>query len=322
MFQVKKKVVVAAWKPQMKRRFKYYDYILIAVSLISIAVYSAVKLVKRKRLRLPARMMIATLFALFGALICFAFVTTPAGTDTVGCMVLAAFTQFFFLSSLTWSNSIAISIVRSLCSLRITSQSKSTLIIYSLYSFGLPLVCTLLTLTLSQLSAYEFYNEVYETKVICFLGDETVLYALFLGPIYALVVANIVITIIVMVKIAGSGRVGATHDRNRTKKHALSCFKVSLCLGSGWVLLFLATMYDGLWPVMQVFVELQGFLVVVANSISWSCVTALQSCSYFGSSESQTGVTNSQNRPSLTAQTTLLDTNGVCDTDQGDIELK
>ena len=217
------------------------------------------------------------LAALFGALICFAFITTPVGRDVIGCQALAALNQFFFLSTLTWSNSMAISIYRSLHSLRLASSSKRTFILYNLYSFGLPFVLTLLAFILSKVKSIDFKSKIYDFEVICFLFEKIVIYSLFLVPVYILIISNIIIGVAVMVKVARSGKVGATKDRNRLKKSIICCLKVSFCLGLGWVLLFVALIHPSIWQVMQVFVELQGVFIVAANIVGLGCIRTVKS---------------------------------------------
>lgn len=232
---------------------------------------------KKKTMRLPEKMMLALLSSLFGALLCFAFVTTPAGGNALACKSLAGLTQFLFLSSLAWSNAMAISIAKSLTSMHIRNDSVKSFILFSLYALGLPLFCTLATLTLSEIKSYKFYNEVYETDVICFMGDFVTLIVFFLAPAYILILLNFCIGVFVMMKVMRSGDIGAHRDKNRMKKHVITCFKVSACLGLSWIFLLVATFEDSLWPAMQVSVELQGVILVIANSISWKCLSKFKS---------------------------------------------
>ena len=281
--QVKKITTTVVQRPRTKSDFYLYDYILIGLSLAAILGYLIYVLIaKKKAFSLPDKLMISLLISLFGALICFAFVTTPSGRDMVGCKVLAALTQFFFLSSLTWSNSMAISIVRKVHTLQRSSKSNTPFILYSLYSFGLPFICTVVTFILSKLQIQAFTENVYEVEVICFLGETIIIYSLFLAPAYILIITNFIIGITLMVKVSRSGRIGASQDKNRLKKNIITCFKVSACLGFSWAWLFVTTFYEDLFPVMQVFIELQGLLIVVANLLSWKCLNSVKSLSIAG----------------------------------------
>ena len=295
--QVKKTTTTIVENQRRKREFRIHDFIFISISLLAISIYLIFLLVKRKQLRLPDKMMMSLLLSLFGALICFAFVTTPTGRDILGCEILAGFTQFFFLSSLTWSNAMAISIAKSIYSLKLTRASNTSFILYSVYSFGVPLVCVLTTYILSVLEIEAFKRKVYETEVVCFLGDIIIIYSLFLAPVYLLIILNCFIGVIVMVKVSKSGKIGASQDKNRTKKNVISCFKISTCLGLGWVLLFAATIVPELWPIMQVFVELQGFFIVIANVVGWNCLNAVKTLTLsltMDKSEAATGQSSSQ----------------------------
>ncbi|XP_067948847.1 uncharacterized protein [Watersipora subatra] len=271
---------------KMKERSKFhlYDFILIGLSLSAIIFYLIYLMIfKRKQLTTADKMMIALLVSLFGALICFAFITTPQVTDLIGCQLLAALTQFFFLSSLTWSNSMAISIVRTLHTFLLHRQSRLEFLCYIIYSFGLPLACTSITYLLSTADIHTFTKGVYETEVLCFIGEIIVLYALFLAPVYILLLLNFVLGATAIVKVSKSGNVGSSQDKNRMKKQIISGFKLTVSLGLGWVLLFFVTLFDTLqpqnssvlWKTMQVFVELQGVLIVISNLIGWKCLQSI-----------------------------------------------
>ena len=251
-----------------------HDYILSAISCLAIIgyiIYLVIK--KRKRLRLPDQMMIFLLASLLGALVCFVTITVPAGGDAAGCVLLAAMTQYFFLCSLTWSNAIAISITRSLYVVRLLSQrSPKHIILYVVYAFGVPLVLTITTFGLSRVPYIPgFKSPVYRMEGICFLDELIIFYALFLVPVYILVITNIIIGIIAMFRVSKSGKIGLSQDRDRLTKTIITCFKLSVCLGLGWFLLLIATFYSSLWVVVQVFVELQGLFIVTVNFISWKC---------------------------------------------------
>lgn len=257
-----------------------HDYTLIAISLISITGYVIFLVLKRRKLHnLPDQMMLALLITLFGGLVCFALIAVPAGRDSIGCRMLAAVTQFLFLSSLTWSNSIAISITRSLFTMRLISKSKKSIIIYTMYSLGFPLLCVLITFGLSTVDIATFNAPVYRNRPVCFLHEQITMYTLFLVPIYLLIGANIILGMLVIAKVAGSGRIGSTKDKNKLKKNVITCFKISCSLGLGWVFLFAATFYDPLFDVFQVFIEIQGLLVVLANVVGWKCLNKVKSLS-------------------------------------------
>ena len=80
-----------------------------------------------------------------------------------------------------------------------------------------------------------------------------------------------------MVKVSKSGNVGESPNRCRVKKNILTCLKVSIFLGLGWVLVFPALYFKEVWPIMQVVIELQGFFIVIAQHISWKCVQTVRS---------------------------------------------
>jgi len=133
-------------------------------------------------------------------------------------------------------------------------------------------------LSVSQLS---LSKDIYSDAGVCFLGDTTIQLALYLVPIYILIVANCIIGIVVMVKIFHTSTAALKQDKVRLKKNIITCFKVSICLGLGWILLFAATASndDLVWLIMQIFIETQGVLIAGANLISWNCVTSIKTWS-------------------------------------------
>jgi len=267
--------------PGPKLPFGIYDYILLSASLLAIVCnIILIVLKKEKPLSLPDIMMVSLLTCLFGALLCFALINLPIEKNEAGCEAIAAITQFFFLASLTWSNSMAISIVRSLYSLRLVSRSYRPFVLYSVYALGLPLVCTMITYILSA-SQLSISQDIYSDAGVCFLGDVTTQLVLYLVPIYILIVTNCIIGIVVMVKIFTTSTAALKQDKVRLKKNIITCFKVSICLGLGWILLFAATASDDdlVWLMMQIFVESQGVLIAGANLISWNCVTFIKTWS-------------------------------------------
>ncbi|XP_067948532.1 uncharacterized protein [Watersipora subatra] len=257
--------------------FAVHDFVLIGCSLVSILLYFLyLMFVKRKALKTADKMMIALLISLFGALLCFSFIKTPAATDPFSCRVVAALNQFFFLASHTWSNSIAISVLKSIRTVSLHKQSKSQLPLYALYSFGFPFICVLTTYFLSISGIRTFTESVYETEALCFLGEAVIMYCLFLVPIYILIICNFAIGFVIMVKVRKSGNVRSSQNSNRSKRNMITCIKVSCSLGLGWILLFIADFHDGLWIIMQAFIELQGVLIVACNLVGWNCLNNLK----------------------------------------------
>ncbi|XP_067947983.1 uncharacterized protein [Watersipora subatra] len=257
--------------------FSTLDYIFLTTSLVAIFGYLVyLCLTKKRSWHLADKMIIALLFSLLGALTCFAMSMTPVGQQKYACSFLAGLTQFFFLSTLTWSSSMAMSIFKSLSRLRARCHSTKVFSYYALYSFGVPSCCTIIAHILSRLDIDALNGQVYQTKSICFLGHKFVLYPLFLLPIYILIISNVSIAIVVMSKVAKSGHIGASQDKFRTQKNILSCVKVSLCLGLGWIFLFVASLWDVFWPIMQAFVELQGVLLVISNLFTWNCIQKIK----------------------------------------------
>lgn len=275
-------------------KLETYDYILVGISLLATLVYGVWVLIRKKK-NIAVLIQLSLLFTLFGSLLCYSLATIPAGKNNIGCQLLAAMYQFLFLSSMFWVNTLAISIIRTLFSLKsVSSASKRIYIFYSVYAFGVPLIITLITYVLSQEQENidSFTRPVYREKFICFLQESIVIYALFLAPVYLLIAVNVVLCIACMVIVNRSAVMGS-NDKARAKKNAVTCIKLCISLGLGWSLLFVYLVVPGIWPVMQVFVELQGLLIVLSYIITWKCVCGIRTSvsEHYSSKEAQSKAT-------------------------------
>ncbi|XP_067949616.1 uncharacterized protein [Watersipora subatra] len=274
---VKDIVNVTRTRKSQRGEFADYEYAFIGLSLTSIILYLIfLAVTKRNRFTIADKMMVGLLVSIFGASISFAFIVTPSPDDVIGCSLVGYLTQFFFLASLTWSNSLTISILKTLHTLSVHRESKWQMLFYTLYSFGFPLLCVIITYILSRTDIEAFEDGVLDSEFLCFIGEIIVLYALFLGPAYALMLFNIIAGIIIMAKVTKSGNIGSSKDKNRFIRKAVSCLKISLLLGLGWILLPLAIAFDPVWSAVQVYVELQGVFIVIGNLIGWSCLRKLK----------------------------------------------
>jgi len=258
--------------------FEVYDYILATASLLSITSYVTYLLLRKRKLHLPDVMMICLLLLLFMAILCFILITVPVGRNRIGCEALAALVQYFFLASCLWGNAWAFKITKTLYSLSLDHVRLSSLKFYALYAMGCPLVFVLVGVVLSKFKITAFTHPVYREELICFLHEKITLYVTFLIPMYASIIVNVTLAIISIVRVVRSGDSIAV-GKNRKRKNVITVIKLSLCLGVGWVFLFIATATGdaGWYLYMQIFVELQGVLVVLANLLGWNCLTSVKS---------------------------------------------
>ena len=257
-------------------RIGTHDYVLIALSLLCILVYSSYIIIRdRKRMKTPELMMLSLLITLFGALVAFSIANIPTG---LGCRVLTAMIQFLFLSVLFWSSAIGINITYTIYRMRPVSSSFKKYLRCCVYTQGIPLLLVLITFGLSEAYKDDSDFKVYREGQFCFIQQEEVIYGLFLGPVYFAVLSNISLCVACIIKVQKSMGVAA-HDKNRWKKNVITCFKLSATLGVSWIFLLFITAfpYNGvLADIFQIVIELQGVLVVAANVLSWKCFTKAQ----------------------------------------------
>ena len=222
-------------------------------------------------------MMISLLFTLFTSLVFFSVSTIPAGGDMTACRAIAAMNQFLFLATFTWTNALAIDITYTIYSFGSKSKAKLRYIGYLLYALGLPLLLTLITFGLHEEQAnLNLSRTVYRENYLCFLNDSTVIYSLFLAPMYFLIFINIILCIACILRVTRKIEI-ASNDKDRTKKNVITCIKLSTCLGLGWVLLYVSLVFEEVWPIVLAFIELQGVFIVTANMIGWDCIKKIKS---------------------------------------------
>jgi len=254
--------------------------VLISLSVGSILTYIVWICYRVNRIKFATLVTLSVLVTFLGSTLCYALSTVPAGKDYVGCEAISALYQFFFLSSIAWTNSLAGDITVTIFSYRVQSKPLKRYFKFAVYGFGFPLLLTLITVLLSEGQKAErilvFAERVYRQEDICFLQEVIIVYSMFLGPIYFLILVNIILCVLAIQKIMRSGNI-SNSDKNKFKKKIISCFKLSLCLGLGWIFLFGALVMPSLWPALQIFVESQGMLVVLGDIINWNCINRLGS---------------------------------------------
>lgn len=241
-------------------------------------------LVRWKTMGIPDLLMFCILVCVFGALLSYAVADVPAGRDLIGCQALAAAQQFLFLSTFFWSNALGINITYTIFSFKAVSVSKKRRFCWSfVYAVSAPALLTLITyiLSLQEDGIEHFKSPVYREGFFCFIEESIVLYSLFLGPVYVVIMANFCMCTACIVRIK-RGLGVTSNDKDRWKKNIVTCVKLSICLGVGWVLFFFVTIFTdnrSLFMCMQIFIEIQGILVVMANVVTWSCIIKVKSYS-------------------------------------------
>ncbi|XP_067948892.1 uncharacterized protein [Watersipora subatra] len=248
-----------------------HDYIFISLSLLSLLGYVIWMLVNWKKRASTKLIQITLLVNHFIALV-FWSTSTLATSSSAACVAVAFFIQYFFLTSITWTNVIAIDITWTIYRVSSSSRSMRKYLVYSIYAFGLPLA---LSLTTFALSFYEkdlnLNTSVYRLEHLCFILNEAVIYSLFIGPLVFIVVVNIALCVACFVRVNKKVNISST-DKDRTTKNAITCIKLSVVFGIGWMCLFF-----GVYDIVLAFVELQGVLLVLAHLISWSCLKKFKS---------------------------------------------
>jgi len=227
-------------------------------------------------------MIIILLICIFGATLLFAL--SPLMTaNLIGCKVIAGLIQFFYISTVTWSNVIGINIYRMVITVTAADRSdKKSLLLYGVYAFGIPLGLTVAAGIVDALNASSL--PIYRTSGLCFLNSGNIPYllGLFLVPIYAGSLIGIICGSLSMGQVMKSPII-SSNDEHRSKRNALTCIKMALVLGFTWVLFpFLlieptnSPAAIGYSRFVMVILDLQGLFVVIATVVTWSCLRRCQ----------------------------------------------
>ena len=262
------------------KEVQFYNYALLSLSGIFIIANIVYIITRYRRARLTELLMLCFLISLLCALLFYAIgVVSSLGGQihVMACEAIAALLQFFFLSTMTWASAFAYNVTNAVFANQLISNSCKTFKYYAMYGLGTPFLLTLITAVLSQISQFDI--QVYQhwsLSTDCFLHNENVRLALFLIPIYMMITANVIMTILCIQKIVRSGSIQSS-ETDRNMKKTVTILKLTICLGSGYILLFFAYMGTDqtLWTVFNIFVEIQGVLVVCANITSWSCLSRM-----------------------------------------------
>ena len=254
-----------------------YNYVLLSLSGIFIIANIVYIITLYRTARLTELLMLCFLISLLCALLFYAIgVVSSIGGQihVIACEAIAAMLQFFFLSTMTWISIFAYSITHAVFANKLISSDCKKFKFYVVYGLGAPSALTLVAVMLSQIS--QFGIQVYQHGPDCFLENQYVRLATFLIPIYMMITSNVIMTILCVQKIVRSGSIQSS-ERDRKIKKTITILKLTICLGSGYILLFFAYMGTDqtLWTVFKIFVEIQGVLVVCANIINLKCLKSI-----------------------------------------------
>ncbi|XP_049956981.1 G-protein coupled receptor Mth2-like isoform X1 [Schistocerca serialis cubense] len=218
--------------------------------------------------------------ALFVAYALLAAVQISLGYVSIAFCLTAAFIIYFsFLASFFWLNVMCFDIFWTFSgfrSLRGTAREREhkKFIIYSIYSWGCPLILLSVTLVM------QFHNDIPDGLLRpqfgvkkCWFPDDITILAYFYGPVGVLVLCNIILFILTAIRIAQLKRETAMlkgtdsrrHDDDNRQRFNLY-LKLFLVMGVNWSMEVISGLVGGpdyVWYVTDICNTLQGVLIFV-----------------------------------------------------------
>ena len=108
------------------------------------------------------------------------------------------------------------------------------------------------------------------SRYACFINSGWIRLLLFTGPIYILIVIDLVLSVTAGIKVSTSGQKLLTQDKRRTTRYVITISKLKIIIfGFHWFLMFF-TWIEGnteriLWKILGVLISLQGVFVILSQ---------------------------------------------------------
>lgn len=254
------------------------DYILSALSMVVVLAYLLYYVIKGKK-TLTSYFIVSSLMTLLAALISYCLVG-QASPGEVSCMIIASLNQYFMLCTHTWTNALAVWMIRGITRVKLVDQSVTSYIYYALYAWLAPLVLVILAYVLN-VAEVDGLHPIFSSYV-CFIEHGWVRLLLFTGPIFLLVLINLILCIVAIIKVLQSDSKITTSDKLRTKRKIITIVKLQVIFGLHWFLLYFTWIVGVhakvLWQILGVLISLQGTFVVLSQLIQLDlCIKKVQS---------------------------------------------
>ncbi|XP_049858422.1 G-protein coupled receptor Mth2-like isoform X4 [Schistocerca gregaria] len=233
----------------------------------------------RLRASLHGKALMSHVAALFFGYATIALLNMAPGLWGTICFVVPFIIYFSFLASFFWLNVMCFDIFWTFSgfrSLRGTAREREhkKFIIYSIYSWGCPLILLSVTLVM------QFHNDIPDGLLRpqfgvkrCWFPDDITILAYFYGPVGVLVLCNIILFILTAIRIAQLKRETAMlkgtdsrrHDDDNRQRFNLY-LKLFLVMGVNWSMEVISGLVGGpeyVWYVTDICNTLQGVLIFV-----------------------------------------------------------
>ena len=151
-----------------------------------------------------------------------------------------------------------------------TGHSSKSYIFYALYTWLGPVVFVIVAVVLHFVKVSGLHPVF--SPYICLINSGWIRLLLFTGPIYILIVIDLVLSVTASIKISTSGQKLTTQDKRRTTRNVITIIKLKVIFSFHWFLMFF-TWIEGdtervIWKVLGVLISLQGVFVVLSQLLN------------------------------------------------------
>ena len=206
-------------------------------------------------------MFVAEIFLLFAL-----FLETGTGfIGSLACTTIAAAQHYAFLATFSWTNVMSLDVCRML-TFPMSSHRKTRFIYYSVYAWSCPLilVVTAIVAEVTQLNVQPSYAD-----GTCWLSSTYGLLAYFLGPVFVMLAANIILYVISVASIIRSARQTKMVNPN-LKERLLLALKLIIVTGLPWILAIFRAFFNSvaLSYIFDITIGLQGTFLTICYVFS------------------------------------------------------
>ncbi|RXG59750.1 putative G-protein coupled receptor Mth-like 4 [Armadillidium vulgare] len=272
----------------------YVTVVVLSISLVCLAFHISLYFCYSRLRTWHGRNLVSLCFSLFMAQ--FLFLTGTTATENFGfCVFMAVCIHFFWLASFFWMNILSIDVWRTFkAKYSHNSNNRKVFLIYNLYSWGVPFIIVMVSLTLDLASKNLKYKPNYagiDEAELCWINNKYGLLCFFLLPIAIIMTENVILFTITSyliysqsketrfarfksqsMKIGNEQNLSAEEDKvkkqvnNNNKIRFVLYLKLGILQGLTWVFGFLASYVDSqvCWKTFTILNGLQGAAIVLS----------------------------------------------------------
>ncbi|XP_054719371.1 latrophilin receptor-like protein A [Uloborus diversus] len=244
----------------------------VGISIICIFLHMIMFVLVKKLRNLPGYSLISLCVALLVAYISFfAQFGIPEESD---CTAIGMLMFYFFLASFFWMNAMSYDVWRSLrmatSKLRLTSN-KSMMFrfgLYSLYSWGVPLLIVIVALIIDSLTENRKYKLIFRVNT-CWFRYRQALLVYFALPLFILLFINIIFYVSSFYMIL-TATMNTSENKANLQTRFLISMRLAVVMGLMWIfgVLAVATQSEVLWYFYAICNTLQGVFIFFSFTLT------------------------------------------------------